>query len=427
MNRPLRVLLVGRRFWPHGSFDAAGYLSQLAAGLHRRGVHVEVMTPRYASSWPELMQLREVTVHRPAAAPRSDWSMGRYVRHITTWMRDHGGSFDVLFADAMREESTAVLDAAKSLGLAAVLRHSGHGDQADSQWWESSRAARRCSAHARSADRIVAPTALAHRALLSAGFPASNIVRIDNGFSPGKTWSASARQAARRALATANSDLSVSHDSPVVACIGRMTREGGMHTLVQSSHALVARYPNVRIWFLGDGPSRDSMYMELKAEGVRASIAMPGTFADLEDVLAAADVLVQCDPAGLDHVLTSAISAELPAVVIDHPATRTLMGSVADPLAGAGLRAGVDPGASAKSAGSLVHWYAGSSAKSLRVALRHVLDDLPAHRQHAAQLRRICVRAQPQSDTIDAYVDLFTQVAQQHRSRNGDTSIEAAS
>ena len=428
MNRPLRVLLVGRRFWPHGSFDTAGYLFQLAVGLHRRGLHVEVMTPRYASSWPEQMQLREITIHRPAAAPRSEWSMSRYVRHITTWMRDHGASFDVLFADAMREESVAVIDAAKALGVAAVVRHSGYGDQADSQWWTTSRAARRCNTAAKLADQIVAPTALAHRALLSADFPGSKIVRIDSGFAPGKSWSAAGRHAARRALATANRDLAAPDDAPVIVCIGRMTREGGMQALVESSHALVARYPDLRIWFLGDGPRRDSMYVDLKAEGVRASIAMPGTFTDLEDVLAAADVLVQCDPAGVDHVLASAISAELPVVVVDAPATRGLIGSAApDQLTRTDPRLGTDPPTQAELASALMHWYSASSAKSLRVALRHVLDDLPTHRQRAAQLRRMFVRAKPQSDAIDAYVSLFAQVAQQKRHRNGGTSIEAAS
>ena len=80
------VLLIGRHFWPHGSIDSAAYLIGLATDLSRRGLHVEVLTPQYASTWPTRIDFRGLTVHRPVAAPRfdgtiaRDWSVNRYVR-----------------------------------------------------------------------------------------------------------------------------------------------------------------------------------------------------------------------------------------------------------------------------------------------------------------------------------------------------------
>ena len=52
-------------------------------------------------------------VHRPAAAPRSDWSMGRYMRHLSTWLRENAESFDVMLVDAIREESMAAIEASR--------------------------------------------------------------------------------------------------------------------------------------------------------------------------------------------------------------------------------------------------------------------------------------------------------------------------
>ncbi len=94
MSRPLRVLLIGRRFWPHGSIDSAAHLFQLAAALHRRGVAVEVLTPRYSSTWPVEFKIREIPVHRPVMAPKRDWSIGRYTRSLTAWLRQHVTSYD---------------------------------------------------------------------------------------------------------------------------------------------------------------------------------------------------------------------------------------------------------------------------------------------------------------------------------------------
>ena len=157
--------MVGRRFWPHGSIDSAAFLYQLAIGLNRRGIDIEVMTPRYASSWPEELVIQEIPVHRPAAAPRSDWSMGRYVRHVTSWLRDHSGSFDVLLVDSIREESIAAIEAARTIGCATILRFGGWGVQGDWTYWQSSRAARRCSVIGKRAGCVISKNAASHRAL----------------------------------------------------------------------------------------------------------------------------------------------------------------------------------------------------------------------------------------------------------------------
>jgi hypothetical protein len=125
VSRKLQVLLVTRRFWPHCGYDSAASLLALATGLQRRGMTIEVLTPRYAATWPETFSLREITVHQHAAAPRSDWSMGRYVRHITSWLKENAKSYDLIYTDAIRDETIAIIDAARGTNVATLARVAG--------------------------------------------------------------------------------------------------------------------------------------------------------------------------------------------------------------------------------------------------------------------------------------------------------------
>lgn len=413
MNRPLRVLLIGRHFWPHGSIDSASFLIQLASGLRRHGVHAEVCTPRYAASWPEKCMLREIPVHRPAVVPRSEWTMGRYVRHLTTWLRQNAKSFDLLMVDAIREEATAAIEASRSIGCATLLRSSGWGRHSDPRWWQSSRGAGRCGTIGKMADAVIAKSAVCHRALLADRYAASRIHRIDDGFVPGTLRSPGSRHTSRKVLGSVNSDLRTESDTPVVLCHAPMTRDGGVNLLVEAARLLIARYPDLRLWFVGDGPHRDWIYEQLRNDGVRASIAMPGSFCDSEDLFSAADLYLQTDDVGLDHFLRLAVSSELPIVSIDSESTRAVLGGSA-----AG-RSNQNP------PNEWVEWIREPTSKQLRCSVLRALDDLPIRREHASQLRRHLLRTRPQSATIDAYITLMHQLAERKSGAARGSSVEA--
>ncbi len=426
MSGRQRVLLVGRHFWPHGSIDSAGFLYQLAIGMHRSGSDVEVLTPRYASSWPEELAVREIPVHRPAAAPRSDWSVARYVRHLTGWLRERGSCYDVMLVDSIREESTAVVEASRMTACASVLRFGGWGRHSDWSWWQRSRMARKCASVGKGADAVISKCAASHRALLGEGYVSSQIHRIDQGYLPGISPTAATRLAARKTLATVNRDLSCNDDSLVLVCCGRMTRDSGINVLAKTARTLVTRYPNLKLWFIGDGDHRDSIHDLLRGDGVKSAVAMPGSFCDMEDIFAAADVYVQTDEDGLDCFLPAAISAELPIVSLDTESTRSV-------IIGSSSRSSFSSELAA-----WVHWFVPESSKSLRIATREVLDDLATSRQIAAHLRKTLLRSRPQSESIEQYVNLMQQIHENKLNRErlrqtgkpirpvaGDSSVEA--
>ncbi len=413
MNRPPRVLLMGRHFWPHGCVDSAGWLVEIAGGLSRNAVHVEVCTPRYATSWPEKFWFREIPVHRPAVAPRSDWSVGRYTRHLTHWLRQNASSYDVILADAIREEAAAAIEASRSTGCATILRYAGWGRHSDAQFWKTSRAAKRCGSIGRMADVVIAKSGTCGRELLAARYASDRIARIETGYIAGPNRTAASRAQARGSLGLMNGDLKTDADTPIAICNAPMVRDGGITELVHATRHLTDHFPNLRVWLLGDGPHRDWIYDQLRGDGVRASIAMPGSFSELDEVYLAADLYLQTDDFGLDHFLPSAVSAELPIVAVSSESARTvLLGSPTD-------------GADGVVTQPWVRWIDQPTTTSYVEAISAVLNDLPTHRSHAAHLRRHWLRNSPQTSVIDEYVRLIDRVITKKSGTRRGVSVEA--
>ncbi len=384
-------------------------------------MQVKVCTPRYAASWPERFWFREIPVHRPAAAPRSDWSISRYTRHMTHWLRQQTASTDVILVDAMREEAIAAIEACRGSACGSVIRYSGHGVYSDAAFWNLTRAGRRCGLIAKMADAVVAKSALCSRTLIADRFSPERVHRISPGFAAGRIRSPQQRAAARATLATVNTDLRTDDDSPVAICNAPMIRAGGICQLVAATRHLVSRYPNLRVWFLGDGPYRDWIYEQLRGDGVRASIAMPGSFSQMEDVYAAADFYIQTDDSGLDHFLPAAVSAELPVIAVNTDATRAVLtGSLGRLPTPAGLGGESEPAC-------WVHWVEDPTPKQYLAAVSSVLDDMNAARVASANLRRHWLRHQPMTSTIDQYVELIQTVIAKKRDHHRGQSAEAIS
>jgi glycosyltransferase involved in cell wall biosynthesis len=204
-------------------------------------------------------------------------------------------------------------------------------------------------------------------------------------------------------------------DVPIVLCTSSMTRDSGIHLLVDAARLLITRHPSLRLWFVGDGPNRDSIYQRIRGDGVRASIAMPGSFNDNEDLFLAADIFLQPDEQGLDYFLPAAVRAQLPIVAVDQASTRTVLTGNSRER---GTQGEEDPG-------QWVQWIPGATSKLTRKNLDQVLDELPNARVRASKLRRYLLRSRPQTGTVQSYHELFRRVMS--RPVGQSVSIEAAS
>jgi len=386
--------MISRHYWPHFSIDAVCRDVRLADALIRAGVHVEVLTPRYAASWPDQMRYREILVHRPVAAPRGSWSIGRYLKQLEAWIGENANRFDVLFSTSCGDEVIPVFRAKVPPSVRRVVLHSGTGAAADHLNWGTSRNGGRVRACLERADAIVVSWPSIHRQLLSMGLSHKRLHRIDLGIPAGPSpggrsdvaKSGDELQQSRIALARANGDLTLHHDSHVVLACGQMIPTGGMMTLARTIGSLLDIWPDLRLWLIGDGRERESLHAFFRHQGVRQNVAMPGTFVDFEDLLRVAELFVVPSPAdAMEDALPAAVAGAVPLIVADSPDARAFFQGVED----------------------LVVWFNAENADQLKAAIRESLVNLPARRAAARSLRLERLRSRPYQSTIAAYKQLF--------------------
>jgi len=392
-----RILMISGYYWPHLSVDSAGRDVRLASALTRAGLTVEVLTPRYAASWPEELMHREIVVHRPVAAARSQWSISRYLKYLEVWLTQHAGRFDVLFCTSLREEVIAVARTAARRPIRTVLQHSGTADAADHLAWPAMRYGRQLRLALNQADAIVVNWASVQRELVALGLPPNLLHRIDLGISAGAAPAREPLRAeaagalkARLSLAAVNRDLAIDRDSLVVLAAGQMNPLGGMLTLAEAMTRLIDHWPDLRLWLIGDGQQRDELHSYLRYHGIRQNVAMPGTFVDCEDLFRVADVVVIPSPAdGLEEMLPAALAAAVPLVVVDAVDTRAFLSGHEQS----------------------VGWFHPGDSAGLQAAIHAALVSLPARRAAADRLRRDLLRRNSYDATVARYKQLFDSLA----------------
>lgn len=394
--------MVCRYFWPHLWSDAACRDLRLADALRRAGLGIEVLTPRYASAWPERLSIRELPVERPLAAPQTPWSVARYQRQLQSWLTANASRFDIVFCTRLGEEFAALMQMQLPESVCRVGLHSGTGEAADHRGWASVRGGKRMPGHLAKAEAVVVSWASAQRALLAIGTPVNRLHRIDIGVMAGATpvdregaGNGTLRRQ-RQALAEINGDLELDHHSQVILMCGRMGPTGITMSVAKAAPGLIDTWPDLRLWLIGDGPLRERLHDYFRHHSIRQNVAMPGTFVDFEDLFAVADLLVVPSPAdALEDTLPAAIAAAIPLVVADSPDTRAYF---------AGLE-------------SLVAWFNAADEASLERAIRDSLIRLGGRRAAARNLRRELLVRRPYQQTVTAYKRLFDSLADAHRER----------
>ncbi len=115
----------------------------------------------------------------------------------------------------------------------------------------------------------------------AAGIPASRMVVIPNGIDLRRF-----RVASRGDRDTARTQLGLD-DSPVVLCVGRLSRQKGQDLLLDVWPEVLASVPEANLIFVGDGPARQA----LEGRG-HSRVTFAGNQGDVRPWLAAADLVV---------------------------------------------------------------------------------------------------------------------------------------
>lgn len=107
-------------------------------------------------------------------------------------------------------------------------------------------------------------------------------------------------------------------DYPVVALVGKLSREKNHTFLLECCARLRDRLPELRCWFIGDGPQRDELEAEVRERGLDDRVRFWGVQSDVAPYLAAADALVIVSTVeGIPGVILEGAIQGTPTVAVD--------------------------------------------------------------------------------------------------------------
>jgi glycosyltransferase involved in cell wall biosynthesis len=233
------------------------------------------------------------------------------------WLREQAGRLDAVLVVGLKQEAYVALGAGQKTGATTILL----AEEDDLQWQQTATLGARIAARCREAPIIVAPTGEIVQSLASAGFAEECLTVIPRAATVPPVCSASARDAARAALAAANYDLVTANNAQVALAVGRLDASNRFGDLVRAWRIVTARRAEARLWIVGDGPDRETLYRQIGDLDQRFRALLPGTFDCLDELLQASDMLLVPAPhASPPQALLQAQACGLPVVAANGPA-----------------------------------------------------------------------------------------------------------
>lgn len=108
-----------------------------------------------------------------------------------------------------------------------------------------------------------------------------------------------------------------------VIFVGRLIKEKHADILVDAMTILIRDHPDLRLLIVGDGPERESLQQQVRAQGLEKNIRMAGFFSDHDAVLAAMKsskvFVIPSTREGFGIAALEALACGLPVVTVDHP------------------------------------------------------------------------------------------------------------
>jgi glycosyltransferase involved in cell wall biosynthesis len=318
--------MVTRRYWPLAS-GSATWMGQLAAGLAREGIECTLITPRWGGAWPQEIAHRHARVVRLPISSHRLWRDVRYGWTLSSWLRKHAAEFDVVCVSELKHEAAAAVITSQKCGWPVVLRAENSGLTGDCHWQLNASLGRRIKQHCGLADALLAPSLTVERELIAAGFRRDRIRVAPLGTPARAQRTATARTESRAVLAEADPSLAVADGAPLAVFVGRLTEDKGLPDLLAAWSMVLEQTHRAKLWIIGDGPERQRLTDLARSLGLEGSVALPGTFDDVEDILQAADVFVYpVLEAGTAMAPLEAMASGLPIVASDIPDNREMLG-----------------------------------------------------------------------------------------------------
>ena len=117
---------------------------------------------------------------------------------------------------------------------------------------------------------------------------------------------------------TLRHEIGVTESTPIVSCVARLYPVKGHKYLIDAISTVVDRMPAVHFLFIGDGPLRDSLEVQINEAGLSEVVHLLGARSDVPQLLAISELHVLASLwEGLPNALLEAMAARLPVVSTD--------------------------------------------------------------------------------------------------------------
>ena len=325
--KPLRCVLVTRRFWPLVG-GAEIVMANLGAEFHQRDISCQILTAQWQANWPTEFVHREVPVVRLRNPKQRIWGTFRYLSSLARWLKDHADQIDIVYVSMLKHDAYTATKICQQLGIPVVLRAEGGGDTGDCHWQTTARFGLSIRRRCKTATAVIAPSQAVAEELLAAGYPTDNLHLIPNGVALPAKPAENSQQLARQALAEANQDLAATPEEPVVVYTGRLDRNKGLVDLVNAWPEVKKQWPRCHLWLVGEGPDRDRLFQQIKDLDLQGQVVLPGAFDDVEEILRAANLFIL--PSyfeGLSISLMEAMAHQVPVIASNIPGNNDIIQS----------------------------------------------------------------------------------------------------
>ena len=284
---PLRLAVVTRRFWPYcGPAELAA--GEVAAAIQKVGHHTEILTVRWEKGWPRKFDFREIGVTRLGRPVTGPWATFRFLRSLSRYAGEE--KLDGIIVFGLQEESwAAIRNFAKQLPVIVRVDQLSITDEARNQF-SSRQLAALNNVKQILVDSAWTATQLRERNSVPAELISvvPEAVEIDRSYQR----SLSRQGTSRMALSDAHPILQIETTQPLVVCGAPLQGDQGLFDLVRAWPRVLDRFPQARLWILGDGVKGREVWDTIVELNLANSIIMPGYFDDLADIFQAADVYV---------------------------------------------------------------------------------------------------------------------------------------
>ncbi len=165
-------------------------------------------------------------------------------------------------------------------------------------------------ATAKAVERLICVSTAVADSYRAAGIDPDVIVTVANGVD---------RHAPSRSRQVLRAQLSIA-SAPVLLMVARFTAQKGHARLLQALPAVVADIDDLVVMLVGDGPLLIATARDVAARGLAANVRMLGARADVDDLMAVADLFVlPSEFEGMPLVALEAMAAGLPVVATAAP------------------------------------------------------------------------------------------------------------